>query len=103
MVHKKEAHMPNINEEGRRRSLSINVVQEARKLYGRGDLPWTDDDARRGDMIFKILQLDRSPGDESDLGKVVAKTQPETSKALVNVEKLLADIAVEDAKKGPGV
>ena len=82
--------------EGRLRSLAFNVVQEARRSAGHADSAWTDDDARKCDMIFKILGALETAND-IEYGTVVARIQPTTKPALVNVEKMLEDINAVDA------
>lgn len=80
--------------EGRLRAIAINAVREARLAYGRDHLPWTDDDARRSEMHFKLLHLiateeiDRA----SEHAPVVAPEQAPHNPKLVNVDKLLDDI-----------
>ena len=80
--------------EGRLRAIALNAVREARLAYGRDHLPWTDDDARRTEMHFKLLHLvsmeeiDRLSEHQS----VVATQQTPHNDKLVNVDKLLDDI-----------
>lgn len=43
--------------EARLRSLSTNVMREAKVAHGRADEPFTDDDAQRMQMVFELLHL----------------------------------------------
>lgn len=79
--------------EGRLRSLSFNVVQEARRSGGHADAAWTDDDARKCDMIFKILGSLEGVTTDLEIGIMVPKHQPVTHPALVNVQRMLEDMA----------
>jgi len=87
--------------EGRLRAIAINAVREARLAYGRDHLPWTDDDARRSEMHFKLLHLvsmeeiDRLSEHQS----VVAAQQTPFNPKLVNVDKLLEDINAVDEQE----
>lgn len=91
--------------EGRLRAIAINAVREARLAYGRDHLPWTDDDARRSEMHFKLLHLvsleeiDRT----SEHAPVVATQQTPHNPKLVNVDKLLEDINKLDEEEEPAV
>ncbi len=38
-------------------ALATNFIRECRRAYNRDEAPWTDDDARRLDMVFKIGHL----------------------------------------------
>lgn len=80
--------------EGRLRAIAINSVREARLVYGRDHLPWTDDDAKRSEMLFKLLHL--ASTDEIDRATehdpVVAAEQAPHNPKLVSMDKLLDDI-----------
>lgn len=87
--------------EGRLRAIAINAVREARLVCGRDHLPWTDDDAKRSEMLFKLLHL--AATDEIDRAAehdpVVATQQAPHNPKLVNVDKLLDDInKIEDSE-----
>ena len=93
--------------EGRLRAIAINAVREARLVCGRDHLPWTDDDAKRAEMLFKLLHL--AAMDEIDRtaehDPVVAPQQAPHNDKLVNVDRLLDDINKldEDAVIAPAV
>ena len=80
----------------RLRSISNNAIREAMFAIGRGNLPWTDDDSRRGEMIFKILHLVR-PNDimeENESLPLVAAQQVAAREDIVNAERAVAKIKV---------
>ena len=43
--------------QARLRALATNVMQESKVAHGRGDKPFTDDDAQRLDAIYSLLHL----------------------------------------------
>lgn len=88
--------------EGRLRAIAINAVKEARLAYGRDHKPWTDNDAQRTDMFFKLLHLVPMEDIEStsEHQPVVAAQQAPFNPKLVNVDKLLEDINDLDEKDG---
>lgn len=86
--------------EGRLRAIAINAVKEARLAYGRDDKPWTDNDAQRTEMFFKLLHLVPMEDIEqrAEHQPVVAPQQAPFNPKLVNVDKLLEDINDLDEK-----
>lgn len=83
--------------ERRNRGIATNAVQEARKALARDHLPITDDEAARIEMVYRILSSMNAQGAaDDDAGLIVATRQPELSKPLVNVERLLSDLDIDD-------
>ena len=88
--------------EGRLRAIAINAVKEARLAYGRDHLPWTDNDAQRTEMFFKLLHLVPMEDIESraEHQPVVAPQQAPFNPKLVDMDKLLDTInELEDDEK----
>lgn len=93
--------MSNINvPAGRLHALAFNVVQAARRAAGHADVAWTDDDARKAEMIYKILSTleSMSDGPSLDVDELIPAQQPGTHPSVVSMEKLLEDIAPSDLR-----
>lgn len=77
--------------DSRCRSIARNAVQAAREAHGRGDALYTDDEAKRENMIEKILHLEMSKYEDHGVyAPLVASVQPidpVINKALDVLEK----------------
>ena len=92
--------------DARLRSLATNVVQESRVAYGRGALPFTDDEAQRLDAIFNILHLPTAEAIDPQYEHfpLVSDQQPKADPRLDKIADLLAadlaDAPIEETATG---
>jgi len=92
--------MDNTNDwrEDRLRAISINALRESRVAYERDQHPWTDDDAKRLDMIFRILHIVEAKDVDTTREHfgIIAAHNPPASPALAAVAKALAQLPEEN-------
>lgn len=89
------------NKDDRIRSISLNAIQEARIAIGRGGLPFLDDDARKQEIVFRILKsLSPAPetmpvSDTTEHYPLVSKDQAPHNPTLDRMSELLDNLSNE--------
>lgn len=89
------------NKDDRIRSISLNAIQEARIAIGRGALPFLDDDARKQEIVFRILKsLSPAPEvmpvtDTTEHFPLVSKDQAPHNPTLDRMSELLDNLSNE--------
>lgn len=73
----------------RHRAIAINAVREARLLTARNDSPWTDDDARRCELIYGMLFVENNLSTLAEHYPLVPEVQAKPNHVLDMMEAAL--------------
>ena len=79
----------------RRRAIVANAIYQDRLATGVAHLPMTDHEAGIQEMMYSLLTKMQGTESAAEENAIVPAHQPVTRPQLINVEKMLNDIAEE--------